>query len=71
MEEKLENKIINLEVQLAYNDKTILDLNEIVLKQEKVISKLSDKIDRVELKLKALSESSDNYNFNHEKPPHY
>lgn len=65
---ELEQRLIELEVKISYQDKIIEDLSDVLYKQQQQIMSLEKSLDL----LKKLVESvGDNEIRGHEKPPHY
>ncbi len=69
MSKELENRITELEIQIAHHELTIEELNQIVIKQQSEISDLlhylkllKNKIENIESAPKNISDSP---------PPHY
>lgn len=63
-----EERFVRLEIKAAYLEKTALDLEEVVLKQGKLIDDLTGRLQRLERQGQA---SEDPGELPHEKPPHY
>ena len=67
-----ENSIIEIETKLAYQEKTIKELNEVVYDQQKAIERLEqgyEKLKRLFNEFAKMSSGSDGPA--NEKPPHY
>ncbi len=63
-----ESAIVALETKLAYQEKTILDLNEVTVDLSRAVSDLKRRLDALERWVRAELEPRDAPN---EKPPHY
>lgn len=65
-----DEKIIDIEIRMAYQDDIIQDLSDVVYKQQKQIDQLEK---MMELMLGKLQDLSQNPTTKHldEKPPHY
>lgn len=59
---------MRLEIKAAYLEKTVRDLDEVVLQQGNLIKDLVRRVDQLERQLQAGAEGRE---FPHEKPPHY
>lgn len=64
----VENRFVALETKVAYQEKTIADLNEVVIDQTRLLEKTSRRVTRLEEQLEALLGQLD---APIEKPPHY
>lgn len=51
-----DDRIVDLEVKLAYHDQTLEDLNQALVDKEKRITVLEDQVERLEKALKILAE---------------
>ena len=63
-----ERRFVTLETKLAYQEKTIADLNEVVVEQSRTFDKLTRRITRLEQQVEQLLGQHDSPA---EKPPHY
>ena len=66
-DERNEERFVRLEIKAAYLEKTVLDLEEIVIAQGNLVKDLQRRIEQFERQL----QGSDEREFPHEKPPHY
>lgn len=66
----MENKIIDIETRLAFQDDTIQELNDVIYRQQQQIDRLEKALQVVLSKVQDLMESG-NDNITDEKPPHY
>lgn len=62
-----EARLIALETKLAYQEKTIAELNEVIIDQNRTIAELQRRLTLVEGQLQAESGRE----LPHERPPHY
>lgn len=67
----LEARIVELEMKVSYQDKTIEDLNETVTSLQREVQLLERLISQVKLKLSPSSMTEADINVANEKPPHY
>lgn len=67
---EIEQRLIELETKIAYQDKTIEDLSDVVYKQDKQIILLEKNIELLKLQIQSF-QSGENEIRGHEKPPHY
>lgn len=63
-----DERFMRLEIKAAYLEKTVLDLDEVVLQQGNLIKDLARRVEQLERQLQASGEGRE---FPHEKPPHY
>ena len=67
-----EDRLMEIETKIAYQEKTIVDLNEVVCEQQKEIERLSAICDTLIKRVKMLSEFMPGIDAPaNEKPPHY
>ena len=66
--EALEQRFVKLETKLAYQEKTITDLNDVVVVQDRQINKLERRLVALEQQIALLVGQE---NAPQEKPPHY
>ncbi|HOT28186.1 MAG TPA: SlyX family protein [Candidatus Ozemobacteraceae bacterium] len=67
----LEARIVELEMKVSYQDKTIEDLNETVTSLQREVQQLDRLISQVRQKLSPSSMTEADINIANEKPPHY
>lgn len=65
-----EERMIEIEIKIAYQEDTIQELNDVVCKQQKQIDDLEATCTFLVKRVKILSESTGD-NIANEKPPHY
>jgi len=63
-----EQRLDDLEMRIAYQDKTIADLNEMITAQWKKIERLERQLQRIDEEVQSLDEREAPPN---QKPPHY
>jgi len=63
-----ERRFVTLETKIAYQEKTISDLNEVVIEQSRASEKLMRRLTRLEQQVEQLLGHHD---APAEKPPHY
>jgi len=67
----MENKIINLESKLAFQDETINELNEVITDQQQQLDQLREEIRLLNLRIVSVAESSGTTEEKEPPPPHY
>ncbi|MES2801329.1 MAG: SlyX family protein [Bdellovibrionota bacterium] len=67
---ELEQRLVDLETKIAYQDHVIEDLNAVVISQQKQIDQLEINFALFKAQAHAV-QSGDNEIRAHEKPPHY
>jgi uncharacterized coiled-coil protein SlyX len=68
---ELEERVTNLEMQNAYFEKHVADLNDVILNQQVVLETLRKKIASLESQVAALSEAQLKDSTEEAPPPHY
>jgi len=68
---KMNERITELETQLAFQDDTINELNRAVTDQQNQINNLKAQVELLHKKLQSLSESVVLHDENEAPPPHY
>jgi SlyX protein len=66
-----EERIIELETRLAYQEDTIQQLNDIVVAQQRKLDRVESSLKTLVAKFQDVSEGVSDINPLHEKPPHY
>jgi uncharacterized coiled-coil protein SlyX len=61
-------RFLRLETKLAYQEKLLAELNEVVLERSQALERLELRLSRLE---RALREPEAEGHLPHEKPPHY
>jgi len=69
--ENLQEKIIELETRLSYQDDTVLALNDVVASQQKQIDLLERQLQLLNKQIKALHPSDIGFAEEAAPPPHY
>ena len=67
----MENKIIELQSKLAFQDETINDLNEVITDQQQQLDQLREEIRLLGLRIASVAESSSTSDEKEPPPPHY
>ena len=66
-----EERLVNIETILAYQDDTIQQLNDLVYEQQKQIDLLSAKFQKLEDQMKSSVQVSSSRTLEDDIPPHY
>ena len=67
----IEDRLVDIEIKLVYQEETIKELNGVVCEQQKQIDRLKSVCKVFESQIKNLSEAIGGKPFLNEKPPHY
>lgn len=67
----MENRIIDLESKLAFQDETINELNEVITDQQNQLDQLREEIRLLGLRLTSVADSSNVSEEKEPPPPHY
>lgn len=67
----MENKIIDLQSKLAFQDETINELNEVITDQQSQLDQLREEIRLLGLRIASVAESSGGTEEKEPPPPHY
>ena len=67
----MENRIIDLESKLAFQDETINDLNEVITDQQQQLDQLREEIRLLNLRISSVAENSSVSEEKDPPPPHY
>ena len=67
----MENKIIDLESKLAFQDETINELNEVNTDQQNQLDVLREEIRLLNLRISSVAEASNVSEEKEPPPPHY
>ncbi|MFQ5354949.1 MAG: SlyX family protein [Mariprofundaceae bacterium] len=67
----LEDRIIDLETKFAYQDHTIQELNEVIIRQQIQIGSLENQLQRIRNHLKEITPSEIEHSEDEAPPPHY
>jgi len=66
-----DQRLVDIETKLAYQDRTIKELNDVVYDQQKQIDQLHATCKRLERKVRESSPMQQQRNVIDERPPHY
>ncbi|MEX2673487.1 MAG: SlyX family protein [Phycisphaeraceae bacterium] len=64
----MESRIVELEVKLAYQEKTLSDLNDVILQQQQMIERLEKRLTALKEQVEAAGEAPGPHD---DPPPHY
>jgi len=67
----MENRIIDLESKLAFQDETINELNEVITDQQNQLDELREEIRLLNLRIVSVAESANVSEEKEPPPPHY
>ncbi len=67
----MNERIDELETQLAFQDSTIASLNEVVTDQQNQIDMLRQQLEEVKLQMQSLAETINSPDGDEPPPPHY
>ena len=67
----MENKIIDLQSKLAFQDETINELNEVITDQQNQLDQLREEIRLLSLRIASVAEASNTTEEKEPPPPHY
>lgn len=67
---EIEQRLIELETKIAYQDKIIEDLSEVIYKQQQQLTGFEKSLSNLKNQLDSF-QSGDSEIRGHEKPPHY
>ena len=67
----MENKIIELQSKLAFQDETINELNVVITDQQEQLDQLREEIRLLGLRIASVAESSSTSEEKEPPPPHY
>lgn len=70
-ENRLQEKIVDLEIRLTHQEDHILSLDKIVYEQDKLLSVLLEKVKQMDEKLKSSGENNILSADEESPPPHY
>jgi len=70
-ESTLENRIIDLESKLAFQEDTIQELNAIVTEQQKELAQVNQALQRMQMQMTQMMASNIATNSEETPPPHY
>lgn len=67
----MEDRLIDLETRLAYQDQAISELNDVITKQQQTIMKLERLCASISARMASLAEALPSDGDSDETPPHY
>ncbi len=67
----MENKIIDLQSKLAFQDETINELNEVITDQQQQLDQLREEIRLLNIRVSSVAESTNVSEEKEPPPPHY
>lgn len=67
----MNDRINELETQLAFQESTVASLNEVVTDQQTQIDALREQIKYLKLQMQTLAETVDSHDGEEPPPPHY
>ena len=67
----MENRIVNLEMKLAFQDETINELNDVITDQQQQLDELREEIRLLNLRIVSIVESAPSSNEVEPPRPHY
>ena len=67
----MENKIIDLQSKLAFQDETINELNEVITDQQNQLDQLREEIRLLSLRISSVAEGGNTSEEKEPPPPHY
>ena len=68
-EDQVESRFVDLETKIAFQEKAIADLNDVVIEQDRTLSQLRRLVKALEQQLRALVDDGEPPPI--ERPPHY
>lgn len=66
-----EQRIIEIETRLAYQEQTLLELNEVITDQQAQLDKLARTADDLKARIRAIGSGEGGSDTPDERPPHY
>jgi SlyX protein len=67
----IEDRLVDIEIKLSYQEATVRDLNSVVCEQQKQIDRLESLCRDFAKRIKVLTEALEDEIPLNEKPPHY
>ncbi len=67
----MENRLIELETRLAFQDQTLQELNSVIVRQQQEITVLTHEIENLKAQFKALAPELVASRSDETPPPHY
>jgi len=69
--QRIEDKLIDLEIRLTHQEDHILSLDKIIYEQDKLLNALLEKVKQMDEKLKSTGENNILSSEEESPPPHY
>ena len=66
-----EKRLDTIETKIAYQEKTISELNSVIIEQQKTIDRLEKTLKTVTDKIREIADSAGTDKGTNSKPPHY
>lgn len=66
-----DERLVELESKLAFQEQTIEDLNEVVVEQGRLLEAISERLARLEQRLRGADDAGSETDPLQERPPHY
>lgn len=66
-----ENRLVELETRIAYQEHTLQQLNDVVTEQQARVARLESSLSALHERLREVSENVFRHEGGEEKPPHY
>ena len=66
-----EQRFVDIETKLAHQEHLVLELNDVITKQQEKIMRLEALCDSIIERVRSLGESAPSGSDEHEVPPHY
>jgi len=66
-----EDRLVEIESKLAFQDYTIKNLNDVILEQQKTIDRLENKTESLKERVEEMMGDMSHMKIRDEKPPHY
>ena len=67
----MDERLMKLEIKLAYAEETVLALDAVVTAQAQEITILANRLEKLDRRVKAMVENSEGDLPENERPPHY
>jgi SlyX protein len=67
----MQDRLVDLETKLAFQDETINELNEVITEQQNQLDELREEIRLLNLRIVSLAETAIDPNEKEPPPPHY
>lgn len=67
----MESRLTDLEIHLMHQEHTIEELNEVIVRQQQAIDRLSLEVEQIKGQLRAMAPSDIKSPSEEEPPPHY